>query len=50
MGARVAILLDGGFVTKKLATLHARFPTAAEVVALTARIMARLEAPQPGAR
>ncbi len=39
MAARVAVLLDGGFVTKKLKNLLGYFPTAADVVDLTTRIM-----------
>lgn len=40
MRARAAILLDGGFVTKKLATFLGRFPEAGDVVAMIGRIMA----------
>jgi uncharacterized LabA/DUF88 family protein len=36
---RVAILLDGGFVKKKLSERLHRFPTVADVVALTAALM-----------
>lgn len=39
MAARVAVLLDGGFVTKKLKSLLGRFPAAPDVVDLTTRIM-----------
>ena len=39
MCARVAILLDGGFVTKKLKGVLGRFPNANDIVELKSRIM-----------
>lgn len=40
MADRVAILLDGGFVTKKLSAQLGRFPDAADVGALIERVLA----------
>lgn len=40
MADRVAILLDGGFVTKKLSARLGRFPDAADVGALIERVLA----------
>lgn len=43
MRAQFAILLDGGFFTKKLYEQHSRFATAADVVALCSAIRSRSE-------
>lgn len=43
MRAQFAILLDGGFVTKKLYEQRSRFATAADVVALCSAIRSRSE-------
>lgn len=39
MAERVALLLDGGFVKKRLEAKNRRFPTAADVVALSQSIL-----------
>lgn len=41
MPDKVAVLLDGGFVKKKLQQQLARFPTAAEVVGITTLVMGK---------
>jgi uncharacterized LabA/DUF88 family protein len=41
MPEKVAVLLDGGFVKKKLQQQTGRFPTAAEVVAVTTLVMGK---------
>lgn len=41
MSDRVALLLDGGFVKKKLGERLGHFPAVADVVALTTRVMAQ---------
>jgi hypothetical protein len=38
-GLRAAVLLDGGFVTKKLSVLLGRFPLGSDVVELATRLM-----------
>ncbi len=41
MSEKVAILLDGGFVKKKLQVQHARFPTPKDVVAVCTSVMGK---------
>lgn len=43
MAEKVAILMDGGFVKKKLQTVNHRFPTVADVTTLVTTTMAKSE-------